>query len=369
MIKNQTDFECVVVGAGVVGLSVARSIAKRNKQVLVIEKNKRFGEETSSRNSGVIHAGIYYPKNSLKATFCKKGNSEIYSYAKKRGINFNKCGKLIIANSSYEEKILSQIKTNAQKNGIILKYKNKTHLKKIEPNLNCFSALYSETSGIIDSHDLMANFIFDIEDKKGELVFQSKVSKVKIEKKKIKFCINNDNNYYSTKVLINCSGLESHLLAQNIKQLKKSSIPKIIFVKGSYMKLSGKSPFKKLIYPVPKKNGLGIHSTLNLDGQTIFGPDDEVVKEINYNVFDEKRLKFVNSIKKFWPEISLDKITCDYSGIRTKVKKNDFIIQDHSDHQIKGLINLFGIDSPGLTSSIPVGEFVADKYIDIFNDL
>ena len=190
-----------------------------------------------------------------------------------------------------------------------------------------------------------------------------------IEKKKIKFCINNDNNYYSTKFLINCSGLESHLLAQNIKQLKKSSIPKIIFVKGSYMKLSGKSPFKKLIYPVPTKNGLGIHSTLNLDGQTIFGPDDEVVKEINYNVFDEKRLKFVNSIKKFWPEISLDKITCDYSGIRTKVKKNDFIIQDHSDHQIKGLINLFGIDSPGLTSSIPVGEFVADKYIDIFNDL
>ena len=150
MIKNQTDFECVVVGAGVVGLSVARSIAKRNKQVLVIEKNKRFGEETSSRNSGVIHAGIYYPKNSLKATFCKKGNSEIYSYAKKRGINFNKCGKLIIANSSFEEKILSQIKTNAQKNGIILKYKNKTHLKKIEPNLNCFSALYSETSGIMD---------------------------------------------------------------------------------------------------------------------------------------------------------------------------------------------------------------------------
>ena len=259
MIKNQTDFECVVVGAGIVGLSVARSIAKRNKQVLVIEKNKRFGEETSSRNSGVIHAGIYYPKNSLKATFCKKGNSEIYSYAKKRGINFNKCGKLIIANSSFEEKILSQIKTNAEKNGIILKYKNKTHLKKIEPNLNCFSALYSETSGIIDSHDLMANFIFDIEDKKGELVFQSKVSKVKIENKKIKFCINNDNNYYSTKVLINCSGLESPLLAHHIKQLKKSSIPKIIFVKGSYMKLSGKSPFKKLIYPVPTKNGLGIH--------------------------------------------------------------------------------------------------------------
>ena len=135
------------------------------------------------------------------------------------------------------------------------------------------------------------------------------------------------------------------------------------------MKLSGKSPFKKLIYPVPTQNGLGIHSTLNIEGQTIFGPDDEIVKKIDYNVSEEKKEKFINSIKKFWPEISKDKITCDYSGIRTKVKKNDFIIQDYNDHHLKGLINLFGMDSPGLTSSIPIGEYVANKCIYILNNL
>ena len=297
MIKNRTDFECVVVGAGVVGLSIARSISKRNKKVFVLEKNRRFGEETSSRNSGVIHAGIYYPKNSLKSIFCVKGNSEIYSFAKNRGINFNKCGKLIIANNPSEEKTLLKIKQNASKSRVSLKYKNNKELKKLEPNLNCLSALYSETSGVIDSHDLMTNFVFDIENKKGELVFKSKVNSINIEKEKIKFSINK-NNFFTTKVLINCAGLESHLLAKKIKQLNKSLIPKINFVKGSYMKLASKSPFKKLIYPVPTKNGLGIHSTLNIEGQTIFGPDDQVIKKIDYNVSEEKKKKIHQFYKK-----------------------------------------------------------------------
>ena len=159
-MKNITDFQCVVVGAGVIGLSVARSIAKKNKNVLVLEKNKKFGEETSSRNSGVIHAGIYYPKKSLKALFCKKGNSKIYSYAQKRGINFKKCGKFIVANDPSEEKILLKIKKNAEENGILLKHVDLKSLKKIEPNLHCYSALFSKTSGIIDTHELMINFKF-----------------------------------------------------------------------------------------------------------------------------------------------------------------------------------------------------------------
>ncbi len=360
MIKNKTDFQCVVVGAGVIGLSVARSIAKKNKNVLVLEKNHKFGQETSSRNSGVVHAGIYYPKNSLKAQLCVKGNSEIYSYAQKRGIKFNKCGKLIIANNPFEEKILSKIKKNADKNGIFLKYKNYKTLKKIEPNLKCYSALYSKTSGIVDSQDLMINFIADIEKKRGKLVFNSKVDYIHEENEKIKFSINK-NNFFSTRILINCSGLQSHILASKIEKLNKKLIPKITFVKGSYMKLSSRSPFKRLIYPLPTKYGLGIHSTLNIEGQTIFGPDEEIVKKINYNVIERKKTKFVKSIKKFWPAISKELITCDYSGIRTKVQKNDFVIQDHSIHNIKGLINLFGMDSPGLTSSIPIGEYIANK--------
>ena len=157
--------------------------------------------------------------------------------------------------------------------------------------------------------------------------------------------------------------MHSHILAKKIKGYQKTFIPKINFVKGSYMKLSGKSPFKKLIYPIPTINGLGIHSTLNISGQTIFGPDDEAVKKIDYSINDNKKKKFIRSIKKFWPDISDKIITCDYSGIRTKVEKNDFIIQDSTYHKIKGLINLFGIDSPGLTSSIAIGEYVADSCI------
>ena len=290
MTNNKTDFQCVIVGAGIIGLSIARCIAKKNINVLVLEKNKKFGEETSSRNSGVVHAGIYYPQNSLKAKLCTKGNSEIYSYAKERGIGHNKCGKLIIANNLSEEKVLSKIKKNAKKNGILLKYINKEALNSIEPNLNCYSALYSKTSGIIDSHELMVNFISDIENKKGQIIFKSEVDSIYVDKEKIKFSINK-TNFFSTKILINCSGLQSHILAKKIKQLDQNFIPKINFVKGSYMKLIGKSPFKKLIYPVPTQNGLGIHSTLDLDGQTIFGPDDEVVKKIDYHVKEEKKKK------------------------------------------------------------------------------
>ncbi len=288
MTNNKTDFQCVIVGAGIIGLSIARCIAKKNKKVLVLEKNKKFGEETSSRNSGVVHAGIYYPKNSLKAKLCAKGNSEIYSYAKQRGIYFKRCGKLIVASNPSEEKVLLKIQQNASENGILLKYKDKKKLKRIEPNLLCHSALYSKTSGIIDSHDLMLNFLNDIEEKKGEIVFNSKVESIQIEKEKIKFSVNK-NNYFSTKILINCSGLHSHILAKKIKGYQKTFIPKINFVKGSYMKLSGKSPFKKLIYPIPTINGLGIHSTLNISGQTIFGPDDEAVKKIDYSINDNKK--------------------------------------------------------------------------------
>ena len=360
MKKNNTNFQCVVIGAGVIGLAIAKKLAEKI-DVLVLEKNKRFGQETSSRNSGVIHAGIYYPKNSLKAILSRKGNSKIYSYARERGINFNQCGKYIVANNPSEERILLKIKKNASKNGIFLEYKNSKVLKKIEPNLKCYSALYSKSSGIIDTQSLMSNFIKDIENNKGQIIFNSKVEFINICKDKITFSVN--KNFFSTKVLINCAGLQSHILADKISKLEKKFIPKVTLVKGSYMKLSGKSPFKKLIYPVPTNFGLGIHSTLNLEGQTIFGPDEEIISKIDYTVDKNKKNKFVENIKKFWPEISDKKIYCDYSGIRTKVEKNDFIIQDQNIHKNKGLINLFGIDSPGLTSSISIGDFVSKKCI------
>ena len=360
MRKLITDFECVVVGAGIIGLSIARSFTKRGVNVLVLEKNTKFGEETSSRNSGVIHAGIYYPKGSLKSLFCKKGNEELYKYAIERKIKINKCQKLIVACSKSEETILKKIKKIGKLNGVELSQKTNLDLKKMEPNLDCYSALLSKSSGIIDVHNLMLNFVSDIERKKGQIVFNSRVDKVDATKDKIYFSVNSKENF-STKLFINCSGLFSHILAKEIIGLKKELIPRINYVKGNYMKLSGKSPFSRLIYPIPSKFGLGIHSTLNLSGQTIFGPDDEKILKINYNIGERKKKKFVNSVKKFWPSIVDRNITPDYSGIRTKTDSNDFMIQDYTNHKVPGLVNLFGIDSPGLTSCIPIGEYVSSK--------
>jgi len=362
MKKINTDFECVVVGAGVIGLSIARSFSNRGVNVLVLEKNAKFGEETSSRNSGVIHAGIYYPNYSLKSLFCKKGNIELYKYAKERKIKVNKCQKLIVSCSKSDEVILKKIQKIGKLNGVELFQKTNSDLKKMEPNLDCNSALLSKNSGIIDVHNLMLNFISDIEKKKSQIVFNSKVDKVDATKEKIFFSVDS-KKLFSTKFFINCSGLFSHILAKKIIGLNKKLIPKIKYIKGNYMKLSGNSPFNRLIYPTPTKFGLGIHSTLNLNGQTIFGPDDEKITKIDYNVSERKKKKFVDSIKKFWPNIINKNITPDYSGIRTKTENNDFVIQDYTEHKVPGLVNLFGIDSPGLTSSIPIGEYVSSKCI------
>tara|TARA_B100000579_G_C22827606_1_gene854093 strand:+ start:786 stop:1892 length:1107 start_codon:yes stop_codon:yes gene_type:complete len=361
MVSNTTtDFECVVVGGGVIGLAVARKLSMDGFDVVLVEKNASFGQETSSRNSGVIHSGIYYDKNSLKKNFCIKGNKLLYEYAKDRNLSFNKCGKLIIAKEKNEESKLLNIKLNAERNGIKLIYKSKSEIKRIEPNLFCYSALFSSESGIIDSHGLMLNFLIDIENNSGKVVFNSKVQSIMPQKNKISFTIDKKHKF-TTKILINSAGLNSHILATHIKNYNKKLIPKVKFVKGNYMKLIGKSPFKKLIYPLPTKNGLGIHSTLNIDGQTIFGPDDEEIKTINYEIKKQIKKKFVNSIKQFWPELQEKKIHYDYSGIRTKVARNDFIIQDFGVHGIPGIINLFGIESPGLTSSMIFGNFISNK--------
>ena len=212
----------------------------------------------------------------------------------------------------------------------------------------------------------MWNFLIDIESNGGKLIFNSEVESINPRNDRIDFFID-DNNKYSTKLLINSAGLQSHILASKIKDFNKSYIPQVKYNKGSYLKLVGKPPFKKLIYPLPTQNGLGIHSTTNLQNQTIFGPDDEQVKTIDYDFKNSTHKKFENSIKDFWPEIIDREIQFDYSGIRTKVPGNDFIIQDHNHHGIPGIINLFGIESPGLTSSLAIGEFVTTKAKRFFN--
>ncbi len=360
MNKYNSDLECVVIGSGIIGLSIARSLITKNKEVVIVEKNNSFGVENSSRNSGVIHAGIYYKNGSLKSKFCNLGNKLLYKFAENKKIKYNNCGKLIVAKNLEESKSLLKIQNNAKKNGVTLEYLDKKQIKRSEPNLESEAALFSPTSGIVDVYDIMLNILADFEGMGGRIAFNSKVIAIKPERKFIRFFVDNQTSF-TTKLLINCAGLNSHLIAKNIYGINKNKIPKIRYIKGNYMKLNGKSPFNKLIYPLPTKDGLGIHSTLDFNQRTYFGPDEREVSCIDFNVDTDIEGKFYNSIKSFWPDIKKEFISPDFSGIRTKTLNNDFIIHDHKDHNIPGIINLYGIDSPGVTSSIPLGEYVANK--------
>ncbi len=355
------DFEFTIIGAGIVGLAIARKLALKKKNVLVLEKNNTFGEENSSRNSGVIHAGIYYDHKTLKSILCVKGNKLLYRYAQERNIKYSNCCKLIISNNEAEDSRLLSIKNNAELCGVKLKLLKKKVVEKIEPEINCNSALLSKTTGIIDVHNLMLNFIIDIEKNKGIINYKSKVSKIQKKKNKIYFYLKGiKNRGFTTKFLINCAGLNSTKVANLIVGINKNIIPKLRYVKGNYMKLSGKSPFSRLIYPIPNSDGLGIHSTINLSNETIFGPDNKEISKINFKVDTDIKQKFIGSIKKYWPNIIRREIYPDYSGIRTKVITNDFLIQFPSEHKIDGIINLFGIESPGITSSIAISEYVGN---------
>ncbi len=354
-----TDFEATIIGAGVVGLSIARELSKNGKSVLVIEKNKSFGEENSSRNSGVIHSGIYYNPNTFKDKLCAKGSLSLYSYAEERKINFIKCGKLIVACNSHEKNRLIKIKKNADRNKVKVDLLSKKDVEKLEPNLNVKDALFSENSGIIDVHGLMINFITDIENKGGIINFNSKFSFSKNNESYISFYVNDDCSFkIKTKVLINCAGLNSQIIAKSIDGIDKRKIPKIRFVKGNYMSMTGSSPFKKLIYPTPQKDGLGIHSTINLQGNTIFGPDTIEVDDINFKVTETIEEKFKRSISKYWPDVKDRKLNLDYCGIRPKTGTNDFIFMCKKINQKVLILNLFGIESPGLTSCIEIGRYV-----------
>ena len=353
-----TDFEFTIVGGGVIGLSIAKSLSSINKKVLLIEKNNSFGQENSSRNSGVIHAGLYYTKNSLKEKLCIQGRHYLYKYIKDKNIQYIKCGKIIVASSSDETQKLNSIKKNAERLGIELVELDKRNLKKMEPELCGSSGLFSKETGIVDVHQLMTNFLIDVENNGGTIVFNTTFSEGFINQNSIDFFVNNEKNeVFKTRVLINCSGLNSQRVANSIKNFK-INIPKIRFVKGNYMKLEGKSPFSRLIYPIPEKDGLGIHSTISLSGETHFGPDTEQLKHLNFDVGKNLERKFKKSISKYWSKIKTRNLIPDYSGIRTKIDINDFCIQNNKINHQLSIINLFGIESPGLTSSIAIGEFV-----------
>jgi L-2-hydroxyglutarate oxidase LhgO len=361
-----------IVGAGVVGLAIAHKISIHpvlgKRSVVLLEKNRQFGQETSSRNSEVIHAGIYYPTGSLKARLCVDGRQQLYHYCNINNIPYLKTGKLIIG-GQHQEQGLHSLHEQAITNGVNdLRRLTKAQLNSKEPEINASVGLFSPSSGIIDSHAYMQSLLHHAEN--AGILFAPLTQLLCIEKTANGFlltCQSQDINYrFTCSQLVNAAGLSAQEVAQSIADFPQQQVPQQELVKGSYFTLQGKTPFQHLIYPLPEKNlrGLGVHVTLDMSGQAKFGPDTEPVSRLDYAVDNEKQQHFKDAIANYYPGIHNRILQPAYSGIRPKLKTEnaaaDFVIQDGTDFDYKGLVQLFGIESPGLTASLAIGDAVTN---------
>jgi L-2-hydroxyglutarate oxidase LhgO len=356
--------DAVVIGAGIIGLAIARALALSGREVVVLEKNSSFGQETSSRNSEVIHAGIYYPKDSLKASCCVTGNQLLYDYCIQRNIPHKKLGKLIVATHDNEIQTLTNYLENATQNGVHnLRLLSTSECRELEPEVNAVAAVLSPSTGIIDSHALMLEYISDIESNSGFIVYDSPVLAGKLTANQLTIRIGGTSNTSaSCNVLINAGGLSAINIATTLG-LPSNLLPPPFYAKGHYFSLNQKSPFQHLIYPVANSAGLGIHATLDLNHRVRFGPDVDWIKDEDYYFDETRKASFVAAIKRYYPALDEGSLTPGYTGIRPKISSPnsppaDFLIQSATQHGIKGLVNLFGIESPGLTSSLAISELV-----------
>ena len=362
------NFDVIVVGAGVIGIAIAMTCAKKKKSVLLIEKNSSFGEEISSRNSEVIHAGIYYPKDSLKAKFCRDGMERLYKYCTKKNIPIKKTGKLIVQTNPKDQNKLLEILDTGKKNGCNeLRLLNAKEINKIEPEVTAENAIWSPKTGVFDSHQFMKAMLDDFERADGIAVYNHSLEKVFTKGMHLELILH-DSTKLITKNLINCCGLNATNFAQKIEGFPKKFIRNTLFCKGTYFGYQGKIPFNHHIYPLPSRAGLGIHFTLDLNNNEQFGPDTEWVDSEDYAVNYNRVKNAYNEIKKYWPKCNENKIRPVYSGIRPKIEtkinfESDFLIQTSNSHKISGLINFYGIESPGLTSALSIAYNIVKYYL------
>ncbi|MCW9033172.1 MAG: NAD(P)/FAD-dependent oxidoreductase [Rhodospirillales bacterium] len=354
--------DCAVIGAGVVGLAIARAIAQTGKEVVVLEAENAIGTGTSARNSEVIHTGIYYPKGSLKAQFCVEGNKMLYDFCQSHGIPHKKLGKLIVATTEEQLPALHTLAKKAQDNGVVDLVKlNQEQTLALEPRLKCIASLLSPSSGIVDSHALMLALQGDLEEAGGMIALSSPVLKGKKEENAIKLSVGGvEPMEIECGLVINSAGLSAQSVA---KKLGAKAIPKRYIAKGNYFSLTGGHPFKRLIYPLPEPGGLGVHLTLDMGGQARFGPDVEWIDEEDYTVEAQRGESFFKAIRSYWPELKDNTLVPDYAGIRPKLSgpgepTADFIIQGPEQNGLPGLINLYGIESPGLTSCLAIAKSI-----------
>ena len=358
--------DAVVIGAGVVGLAIARKLALTGKEVILLEEQSKIGTITSSRNSGVIHAGVYYDKESLKAKFCPLGNREMYKYCEEKKIPHINTGKFIVATDNSEIEKLEKIYNQAVEAQVFnIERVTGSHIMKKEPLIKCIEGLYVPSTGIVDTTMLMRSFLGDIEDKGGVVSFNARFEEADLSNELFKISVSQNNQKIEllSKILINASGLYAEQVAKKQIFLDKSIIPKTYYAKGSYFETGKKLNINHLIYPVPNDASLGLHLGFDMGMLARFGPDVEWVEEINYEVDVSRKQDFYEDIKKYLPSFDGSLLKPGYSGIRPKLKnkgegKSDFLIQGSDDHKISNLVNLFGIESPGLTSSLVIADYV-----------
>jgi len=359
------EIDCAVIGAGVVGLAAARALALAGREVLVLESEGAIGTGTSSRNSEVIHAGIYYPQGSLKAKLCVEGKELLYAYAAERGVPHRRCGKLIVATSPGQADQLDAIRVKAAANGVgDLAMLTAQQAGALEPQLHCVAALHSPSTGIVDSHALMLSLLGDLENAGGMLALKSSITRAECGAGAV-VLIAEDGTALRCRSVVNAAGLGAPALARCFEGLPPSAVPVEHFAKGNYFTLSGRAPFGRLVYPVPEPGGLGVHLTIDLGGQAKFGPDVQWVSSPGDLVVDPTRGDgFYAEVRKYWPALPDGALIPGYAGMRPKISgpgepAADFMIDGPDSHGIQGLVNLFGIESPGLTSSLAIGRHVA----------
>jgi L-2-hydroxyglutarate oxidase LhgO len=360
------SIECVVIGAGVVGLAVARALALAGREVLLLESETQAGTITSARNSGVIHAGLYYTPGSFKARFCVAGNRAMYDYCKARGVDHHNTGKLIIANGGEEEQVLLHLLERAHINDVDgVRLISGTEAHKLEPEVRCTAALLCPTSGIIDQHPYMLALQGDMENAGGTLVCDCRVESLARAANGFLVTTGGDAaTEIEARFIVNSAGLGAVDLLKRIDGYPKEKIPTMHLGRGNYFTVAARSPFQHLIYPVPHAAGLGIHATIDLGKRVRFGPDVEWIDKIDYSVNASRAPLFYDAIRRYWPKLADGALMPDYTGIRPKLHgpgepQPDFRIESVAEHGLTGLVNLLGIESPGLTSSLAIGDYVA----------
>jgi L-2-hydroxyglutarate oxidase LhgO len=360
-ISEMFHAHTVVIGAGIVGLATARALARQGKEVLVLEAGQRFGEGVSSRNSEVVHGGLYYPEHSLKAELCVQGRRALYDFCETRHLPFRKCGKWIVASENESDRLV-QIRDQAGKNGVQLELFSGQYLTGQLPDVLADVALHSPETGIVDSHALMLALLGELEDAGGQLICQAPGERVATETDGYRLDVGGPEPcLLKASRVVNSAGLGAVSLANNWEGLSRDRVPVQHFARGVYFSYAGQHPFESLIYPVPEPGGLGIHLTLDMAGQARFGPDVEWIDSPDYTVDPQRAEAFAQSISKWWPGLDPGRLQPAYAGVRPKLHGPgeafaDFRIDGPETHGLPGVVQLFGIESPGLTASLAIAE-------------